>query len=416
MPRPFSRLPEPWAFVRHFTPNWFAMTMGTGVLALVIAHLPWALPGQMILAEVLWLFGVALFALFALLFLTRVLLHRDTLWPMLLHPVQSMFLGAIPMGLAVLISGLVQFGPARWGDGVYALAHALWWLDAAMALGSALLVPYLMFTRQSHALEKMTAVWLLPIVAPEVAAGAAGALAPHLDPAAARLVLVVGFILWGMSLALAFSLITLVLLRLALHKLPDTDFAATSWLPLGPLATGCLGLLTMGQAAPAAFTGTPLAAAAELAHGIGLVGGLALWGAGLWWLVIATLFTRHYIRDNMAFNLGWWGFTFPLGVFALATLELLRLTELSFFALVGLVLSVQLAAIWLLVLQRTLRGVWHGELFQAPCLGGPQSAAHGVFSADGGRRDGLRPSVIAPGGLAGRKYAPFYRDQPPAGD
>ena len=32
----------------------------------------------MILAEVLWLFGVALFALFALLFLTRVLL-RDTL-------------------------------------------------------------------------------------------------------------------------------------------------------------------------------------------------------------------------------------------------------------------------------------------------------------------------------------------------
>ena len=312
----------------------------------------------------------------------RQLLHRDTLWPMLLHPVQSMFLGAIPMGLAVLISGLVQFGPARWGDGVYALAHALWWLDAAMALGSALLVPYLMFTRQSHALEKMTAVWLLPIVAPEVAAGAAGALAPHLDPAAARLVLVVGFILWGMSLALAFSLITLVLLRLALHKLPDTDFAATSWLPLGPLATGCLGLLTMGQAAPAAFTGTPLAAAAELAHGIGLVGGLALWGAGLWWLVIATLFTRHYIRDNMAFNLGWWGFTFPLGVFALATLELLRLTELSFFALVGLVLSVQLAAIWLLVLQRTLRGVWHGELFQAPCLGGPQSAAHGVFSAD----------------------------------
>ena len=262
MPRPFSRLPEPWAFVRHFTPNWFAMTMGTGVLALVIAHLPWALPGQMILAEVLWLFGVALFALFALLFLTRVLLHRDTLWPMLLHPVQSMFLGAIPMGLAVLISGLVQFGPARWGDGVYALAHALWWLDAAMALGSALLVPYLMFTRQSHALEKMTAVWLLPIVAPEVAAGAAGALAPHLDPAAARLVLVVGFILWGMSLALAFSLITLVLLRLALHKLPDTDFAATSWLPLGPLATGCLGLLSMGQAAPLAFAGTSLVSAA----------------------------------------------------------------------------------------------------------------------------------------------------------
>lgn len=382
MSRPFSRLPEPWAFVRHFTPNWFAVTMGTGVLALVIARLPWAVPGRMALAEGLWFFGVALFALFALLFIARLVLHRDTLWPMLLHPVQSMFLGAIPMGLAVLINGLLQFGPARWGDGVYALAHGLWWLDAALALGSALLVPYLMFTRQSHALEKMTAVWLLPIVAPEVAAGVAGALAPHLDPASARLLLAIGFILWGMSLALAFSLITLVLLRLALHKLPDTDFAATSWLPLGPLATGCLGLLSMGQAVPAAFAGTPLAAVAELVYGIGLVGGLALWGAGLWWLVLASLFTRRYIRDNMAFNLGWWGFTFPLGVFALATLELLRLTGLSFFAPVALLLGIKLAVIWLLVLQRTLRGMWHGELFRAPCLSAPQPAAHGVFSAD----------------------------------
>lgn len=380
MPRPFSRLPEPLAFIRHFTPNWFAVTMGTGVLALVLAHLPWQLPGLALLAEGLWLFGVLLFALFSLLFLLRLAVFRETLWPMLLHPVQSMFLGAIPMGLAVLIKGLLLFGAPRWGEGVYALAHALWWLDAALALLGALLVPYLMFTRQNHALEKLTAVWLLPIVAPEVVASAAGALAPHLPVEAARQLVVTGFVLWGLSLSLVFPLTTLVLLRLALHKLPDTDFAATSWLPLGPVATGCLGLLSLGQAAPAAFAGTPLAGAAELAQDFGLVGGLALWGAGLWWLVIATLFTRHYIRDNMPFNLGWWGFIFPLGVFTLATFELQHLTGLAIFGLTGLVLAVQLAAVWSLVLTRTLVGVWNGELFQAPCLGGPGSPAVSVLS------------------------------------
>ncbi len=384
MPRPFSRLPEPLAFIRHFTPNWFAMTMGTGVLALVLVHLPWQLPGLYALAEGLWLFGVALFALFSLLFVLRLALFRETLWPMLLHPVQSMFLGAIPMGLAVLLKGLLLFGVPRWGEAVYALAHALWWLDAALALLGALLVPYLMFTRQNHALEKLTAVWLLPIIAPEVAASTAGSLAPHLAAADAQQLLVVGFVLWGVSLSLAFSLITLVLLRLALHKLPDTDFAATSWLPLGPLATGCLGLLSMGQAAPAAFVGTPLAGAAELARDLGLLGGLALWGAGLWWLVIASLFTRHYIRDNMPFNLGWWGFTFPLGVFTLATFELQALTGLACFALIGLVLTVQLSAVWSLVLSRTLAGVWHGELFQAPCMAGPGSPAVSVLSEQAG--------------------------------
>ncbi|MFI8745766.1 TDT family transporter [Pseudomonas sp. NPDC077186] len=384
MPRPFARLPEPLAFIRHFTPNWFAMTMGTGVLALVLVHLPWQLSGLYALGEGLWLFGVALFALFSLLFVLRLALFRDTLWPMLLHPVQSMFLGAIPMGLAVLLKGLLLFGVPRWGEAVYALAHALWWLDAALALLGALLVPYLMFTRQNHALEKLTAVWLLPIIAPEVAASTAGSLAPHLAAEQAQQLLVVGFVLWGVSLSLAFSLITLVLLRLALHKLPDTDFAATSWLPLGPLATGCLGLLSMGQAAPMAFAGTPLAGAAELARDLGLLGGLALWGAGLWWLVIASLFTRHYIRDNMPFNLGWWGFTFPLGVFTLATFELQALTGLAFFALIGLVLTVQLSAVWSLVLSRTLAGVWHGELFQAPCLSGPGSPAVSVLSEQAG--------------------------------
>jgi tellurite resistance protein TehA-like permease len=74
------------------------------------------------------------------------------------------------------------------------------------------------------------------------------------------------------------------------------------------------------------------------------------------------------------------GFIFPLGVFTLATFELQHLTGLAIFGLAGLVLAVQLAAVWSLVLTRTLVGVWNGELFQAPCLGGPGSPAVSVLS------------------------------------
>lgn len=368
MLRPFTRLHEPLAFVRQFTPNWFAMTMGTGVLAQVVAKLPVSFTGQLWLAEGLWLLTVLLFGLFSLLFVARLLLFRDTLWPMLDHPVQSMFLGAIPMGLVQVVNGLLLFAEPVYGAVVVQVAYGLWWLALGLALGVALGVPYLMFTRQKHVLETLTGVWLLPIVAPEVVASGAAVLAPHLPAETAQLLLSLGYVLWGLSLSLAFALITLVLLRLALHKLPDMDFAASSWLPLGPLATGCLGLISLGQAAPQAWQGTALQGAAEMAQQLGLVGGLALWGAGFWWLVAASLFTQHYIRRELPFNLGWWGFTFPLGVFTLATFALQQLTGLAFFTWVGLLLAAKLALIWLLVMRHTLRGLWHGELFQAPCL------------------------------------------------
>lgn len=82
----------------------------------------------------------------------------------------------------------------------------------------------------------------------------------------------------------------------------------------------------------------------------------------------ASLFTRHYQRRELPFNLGWWGFTFPLGVFTLATFALQRLTGLQLFGWIGLLLALQLVLVWLLVMRRTLHGIWHGELFRAPCL------------------------------------------------
>src|SRR5215471_12556061 len=116
-----------------------------------------------------------------------------------------MFLGAIPMGLATIINGLLIFGG---GETAVWIAHGLWWLDVAMSVACGLLVPFLMFTLQDHSFEKMTAVWLLPIVAAEVAAASAGLLVPHLaDPRAGLQMLVLGYALWAVSVPLAMGIL-----------------------------------------------------------------------------------------------------------------------------------------------------------------------------------------------------------------
>ena len=366
--RPFSQLDRPLEVIRQFTPNWFAVTMGTGVLALALAAFPWQLPGLHALAEGLWLLAVLLFCLFAGLYAARWLLFFDEAREIFAHATVSMSIGTIPMGLATLINGLLLFGLPRWGAAVLPLALGLWWLDVAMALACGVLIPYLMFTRQAHRIDQMTAVWLLPVVAAEVAAASGGLLVPHLAAGEQFTVLVASYVLWAYSVPVALSLLVILLLRLALHRLPPASMAASSWLALGPIATGALGLLVLGSAAPAVFAAHGLAGIGEIARGLGLLGALLLWGLGLWWLALAVLVTQRQAREGMPFNLGWWGFTFPLGVYALTTLRLGEALAAPFFTGLGAVLVVALILLWTLVASRTLAGAYQGSLFVSPCI------------------------------------------------
>ena len=369
--RPFSHLQHPREVIRQFTPNWFAATMGTGVLALALAQLPVHIPGLRAFAEGLWLFNIGLFILFSVLYGARWVLYFDEARRIFGHSTVSMFFGTIPMGLATIINGFLVFGVPRWGSDMVHVAEVLWWIDVAMALGCGVIIPYLMFTRQDHSIDQMTAVWLLPVVAAEVAAASGGLLAPYLSDTVTQFhVLITSYVLWAFSVPVAFSILTILILRMALHKLPHESMAASSWLALGPIGTGSLGLLLLGADAPAIFAANGLARIGEIAEGLGLISGVILWGVGLWWIVIASLITIRYFRSGIPFNLGWWGFTFPLGVYSLATLRLGSMLHLTFFDVAGCVLVVALALMWLLVGTRTVQGAYRGELFVSPCIVG----------------------------------------------
>jgi len=354
--------------VRTFTPNWFTVTMGTGVLALCLAQFPLQGPLLHTVAIALWLVNIGLFAVISSLYVAHWLLFPAEARRVFDHPVMSMFFGAIPMGLTTIVNGTLAFGPEVLGktETAVRIATGLWWIDAALALLCGLVIPYFMFTRQDHRFERMTAVWLLPIVASEVAAASAGLLVPHLPPAEAYTVLLLGYVLWACSVPLAMSVLVLLFLRLVLHSLPEREMGVTGWLALGPIGTGALGLLVLGDDAPAVFAAQGLPEVGTVALGLGIIGGVVLWGYGLWWLALAAVKTLRYTREGLPFNLGWWGFTFPLGVYTLATLALGRMTHLPLFTMCGGLLVVCLALFWVLVASRTAAGTWSGRLFPAP--------------------------------------------------
>lgn len=341
--------------VRQVAPNWFPATMGTGALALVLAQIANAVPALTGPAAGFWLLNIVLFAGLFALYLAQWITRPQQAAAILSQSRASMFLGCIPMGLTTIVNGFIVFGPPLFGrDMSILIAHALWWPNAAMAALVGLAVTFAMITRQHHRLEDVTALLLLPIVASEVAAASAGLLAPHLGADAGYTVLVTGYVLWALSVPLAMAILTVLVLRLILHKLPEREMAASGWLAVGPLGTGALALVLLGRAAPSLFA-TQGIDGGDILSGLGLVGGLVIWGYGLWWLCLAMLKTLYLRgRQPLPFNLGWWGFTFPLGVFCLAGFALAEGLKAPALWWLTAALSLLLTGLWTAVAARTL--------------------------------------------------------------
>jgi len=367
--KPLTCLEHPRETIRQFTPNWFAATMGTGILALTLPLLPGKIAFFYKAGEALWIGNIGLFVIFSALYTARWIFFGHEAKRIFSHNVVSMFIGTIPMGLSTIINGLLFYGLSRWGTGVVSLAQVLWWIDVVMSLACGVLIPYLMFTRQEHALDQMTAVWLLPVVAAEVAAVTGGLLAPQIiDPQGQFITLIASYVLWAFSVPVAFGILTILLLRMSLHRLPHESMAASSWLALGPIGTGALGLLILGKDAQPIFSAWNMEYVGTGAAATSVVFGTMLWGFGLWWLMLATLITIRYFRAGIPFNLGWWGYTFPLGVYTVSTLRLGATLGIGFFAVFGTILAVFLVVMWLFVSARTLYGAWKGKLLISPCI------------------------------------------------
>jgi tellurite resistance protein TehA-like permease len=83
---------------------------------------------------------------------------------------------------------------------------------------------------------------------------------------------------------------------------------------------------------------------------------------------MAMAITLSYLRQGLPFNMGWWGFTFPLGVFILSTYALAPQTGLAIFTTLGVMLTALLVVFWVVVMVRTCIDGYRGHLFTSPCL------------------------------------------------
>lgn len=89
--------------------------MGTGIASILLHNLPFDNRGLYWISVVIFAINVLLFVAFSIITLARYFLYQGLWTAMIRHPVVPLFLGAIPMGLATIITMIVLVCVPAWG-------------------------------------------------------------------------------------------------------------------------------------------------------------------------------------------------------------------------------------------------------------------------------------------------------------
>lgn len=271
------------------------------------------------------------------------------------------------MGLATIVNMTVFVCVPVWGHWAALLAWTLWWIDVVLATSVCVYLPFVVMYVHETQLSTITAAWLLPIVSTIVAAASGGITAAVLsNPQYALWTIIISYVLWGMGISLAMVVLVMYFHRLTVHKLPPREVIVSVFLPLGPLGQGGFAVQQLGKVARDVLpkTHSLIPGAGDTLYSIGFIVALVLWGYGLVWLFFAL---ASISRSKFPFNMGWWGFTFPLGVFTVSTTTMAKELPSAFFRGLGSFFSVVVILLWLMVSVGTIKGVYTKEIFFAPC-------------------------------------------------
>lgn len=254
-------------------------------------------------------------------------------------------------------------------------------------------------------LASMTAIWLLPIAPPVVASAAGGLIAEAFIPFShnyALWTLITSYVLWGTAIPLSMTCLVLYFHRLTMHNLPPREVIVSAFLPVAPLGEGAFAILQFGKVAAQLFPETrtldnfsSTMGSGYILYILGWLVCLVMWAYGLAWLFFALSSIVTYRK--FPFNIGWWGFTFPLGVWSSATLALGEEMPSVFFSYLGTVsnysghsvakfrllcylrsveanpfysqaTSCVVALLWVFIGIMTIHRIITGEIFVAPDL------------------------------------------------
>ncbi|GAA3881110.1 tellurite resistance/C4-dicarboxylate transporter family protein [Tessaracoccus defluvii] len=351
--------------VETLSPGYFAMVMGTGIVSIGLHEVGWST-----LSLALLIVAAASYVGLWGLYVWRAVAFRRAMLHDLRSPETAFAYFTVVAATDVLAVRLLAAGLSGVAMALVGFAALVWFVFGY-------LLPWQVLMRRDGGpiLARVNGTWFIWAVASQSLAIGMSMVQPLVRQGQAWLALL-AVLSWSVGVALYAAVAMLVLLRIVHYGITAEQFEPPYWVAMGAMAIAVVAgsrIVEMDPSPMVAATGRLIAGT------VAIFWTFCLWlipmliGAGFWRHV------RH--RVPLAYVPTLWSIVFPVGMFAVASINLGRVDRLPIVEGIGTATVVVAAAVWLVVFAAMIRHYVRSATGRGPvAASGSQSTMGGVGS------------------------------------
>ncbi|KAG9239143.1 voltage-dependent anion channel [Amylocarpus encephaloides] len=349
--------------IHHFTWAWFAMTMSTGGISLLLSKTPHKFQGLMTIGQIIFILDIVCFLVFTSIITTRFILFRHTLKSSLSHPTESLFFPTFWISTVNILSNTQAYGVPKCGYWLVVVLRVMFWLYTALAFIVAVGQYFFLFSGKPLTPQSAMPAWILPVFPIMLSGTLASVIGPTQPHQYALPILIAGVTFQGLGILMATYMISIFMGRLMTAGLPRSNMRPSMFIAVGPPSFTGLALIGISEALaeiyPAHYSIKGIhdqEIITDVFQILALSTAVFLWATAFWFFAISLVSTIHGIHtEGMSFHMAWWAFVFPNVGFTLCTISIGSALESEGVLWVTTGMTILLVATWLFV------GVMHAR-------------------------------------------------------
>lgn len=331
--------------VKSLAPGYFALVMGTGIVSIGLHEVGFATASRVLLV-IAAISYVVLWVLYA----WRAIAYRDAMLGNLRNPETAFSYFTVVAGTDVLAVRLFVAGQPEIALPLVLFAALLWFVFGYT-------LPWQVFlTRDGKPiLARTNGTWFVWAVASQSLAIGLAQARPFTEGQVAVWTGMLAVLSWSVGVALYAGIAVLVMLRIVNFGITPEAFEPPYWVAMGALAIAVVAGSSIVGMGP-----TPMvdATRALISGTVAVFWGFCLWlipvlvGAGVW---------RHAVhRVPLRYEPSLWSIVFPVGMFAVASINLGRVDHLPMVERIGEVGVAVALVVWTVVFAAMLTHIVSG--------------------------------------------------------